>query len=188
MLHRPHDGSPGTSKKSPRNSKFDAVSAVPVSSVCNLEETSCHIDCATPTNNANMTYNSCVSRPSLDLRQQDEASVSPSCPLPAVPTVAAKMSQSPATRTLANVPLHRRSSDSDLSVTPKGELCLQAKNEINSPVYAEITLRFLYTTIKTIIEVFFFISIFIFIGSIREIIIRICIFNIFIMGFSFPND
>ncbi|XP_071574192.1 C2 domain-containing protein 5 isoform X2 [Temnothorax nylanderi] len=52
--------------------------------------------------------------------QQDEASTSPSCPLPTVPTVAAKMSQSPATRTLANVPLHRRSSDSDLSVTPKG--------------------------------------------------------------------
>lgn len=52
--------------------------------------------------------------------QQDETSVSPSCPLPAVPTMAPKMSQSPATRTLANVPLHRRSSDSDLSVTPKG--------------------------------------------------------------------
>ncbi|XP_077280598.1 C2 domain-containing protein 5 isoform X3 [Temnothorax americanus] len=52
--------------------------------------------------------------------QQDEASTSPSCPLPTVPTVAAKMSQSPATRTLANVPPHRRSSDSDLSVTPKG--------------------------------------------------------------------
>ncbi|XP_020286342.1 C2 domain-containing protein 5 isoform X2 [Pseudomyrmex gracilis] len=52
--------------------------------------------------------------------QQDEASASPSCPLPAVPSVAAKMSQSPATRTLASIPLHRRSSDSDLSVTPKG--------------------------------------------------------------------
>lgn len=128
-LHRPLDGSPGTSEKSPRNGHGKS-NAVPVTSVCNLEKTSCHIDCATPTNNANMTYNSRVSRPSPDLRQQDEASVSPSCPLPAVPTVAAKMSQSPATRTLANMPLHRRSSDSDLSVTPKGELCLQAKNEI----------------------------------------------------------
>ncbi|XP_011149012.1 C2 domain-containing protein 5 isoform X1 [Harpegnathos saltator] len=54
--------------------------------------------------------------------QQDEAasSVSPSYPLPTVPSVAAKVSQSPANRTLANVPLHRRSSDSDLSITPKG--------------------------------------------------------------------
>ncbi|XP_071639283.1 C2 domain-containing protein 5 isoform X1 [Temnothorax longispinosus] len=104
------------SPKSDRG-KPDAVS---VSSVCNLGKTSCHIDCAMPTNNANMTYNSRVSRPSPDLRQQDEASTSPSCPLPTVPTVATKMSQSPATRTLANVPPHRRSSDSDLSVTPKG--------------------------------------------------------------------
>ncbi|KYN37705.1 hypothetical protein ALC56_07904 [Trachymyrmex septentrionalis] len=89
------------------------------SSVPETQKT-CHIDCAMPTNNANMTYNSRVSHPSPDLRQQDETSVSPSCPLPAVPTMAPKMSQSPATRTLANVPLHRRSSDSDLSVTPKG--------------------------------------------------------------------
>ncbi|XP_018309630.1 uncharacterized protein [Mycetomoellerius zeteki] len=121
-FHRPHDGSSGTSGKSPRSGrrKFDAVSAMSVSCACNLEKTSCHIDCAMPTNNANMTYNSRVSHPSPDLRQQDETSVSPSCPLPAVPTMAPKMSQSPATRTLANVPLHRRSSDSDLSVTPKG--------------------------------------------------------------------
>jgi len=134
-FHRPHDGSSKTSGKLPRSGrgKPDAVPAISISSVCNLEKTSCHIDCAMPTNNANMTYNSRVSRPSPDLRQQDETSVSPSCPLPTVPTVAAKMSQSPATRTLANVPLHRRSSDSDLSVTPKGiEIFLQAKNEINS--------------------------------------------------------
>ncbi|XP_014469690.1 PREDICTED: C2 domain-containing protein 5 isoform X2 [Dinoponera quadriceps] len=55
--------------------------------------------------------------------QQDQeaaSSISPSYPLPAVPSVAAKVSQSPASRTLASVPLHRRSSDSDLSVTPKG--------------------------------------------------------------------
>ncbi|EFN78199.1 C2 domain-containing protein 5 isoform X2 [Harpegnathos saltator] len=92
------------------------------SSVCNLGGTLCHIDRTKPTNTANMTHNSCVSRPSPDLRQQDEAasSVSPSYPLPTVPSVAAKVSQSPANRTLANVPLHRRSSDSDLSITPKG--------------------------------------------------------------------
>ncbi|KYM79698.1 hypothetical protein ALC53_09869 [Atta colombica] len=122
IFHRPHDGSSGTSGKSLRNGrrKPDAISAVSVSCICNLEKTSCHIDCAMPTNNANITYNSRVSHPSPDLRQQDETSVSPSCPLPAVATMAPKMSQSPATRTLANVPLHRRSSDSDLSVTPKG--------------------------------------------------------------------
>jgi len=92
------------------------------SSVCNLEKTSSHIDCIKlSTNTANMTYNSCVSRPFPNLRQQDEASISPSYPLPAVSSMAVKMSQSPATRTLANVPLHRRSSDSDLSVTPKGK-------------------------------------------------------------------
>ncbi|XP_011068416.1 PREDICTED: C2 domain-containing protein 5 isoform X2 [Acromyrmex echinatior] len=118
-FHRPHDGSSGTSPRNGRR-KPDAVSTVSVSCTCNLEKTSRHIDCAMPTNNANITYNSRVSHPSPDLRQQDETSVSPSCPLPAVPTMAPKMSQSPATRTLANVPLHRRSSDSDLSVTPKG--------------------------------------------------------------------
>ncbi|XP_020286341.1 C2 domain-containing protein 5 isoform X1 [Pseudomyrmex gracilis] len=100
---------------------YDAtkVATCKCNSVCNLETASCHIDCTKPTNIANMTY-TCVSRPSPDHRQQDEASASPSCPLPAVPSVAAKMSQSPATRTLASIPLHRRSSDSDLSVTPKG--------------------------------------------------------------------
>ncbi|EZA55949.1 hypothetical protein X777_03634 [Ooceraea biroi] len=150
-IDRPSDGgSPRSSRSSPKSNccKSDAVSAVCISkpsvdtnrptcpcphvtsgvvavrkcsSVCNLEEASCHIDCTKlSTNTANITYNSCVSRPSPDLRQQDEGSVSPSCPLPAVSSMAVKMSQSPATRTLANVPLHRRSSDSDLSVTPKG--------------------------------------------------------------------
>lgn len=91
------------------------------STIYNLKKASCHIDHTKPTNTANITHNSCVSRPSPDLRQQDEASISPSYPLPAVSSMTVKMSQSPATRTLANVPLHRRSSDSDLSVTPKGE-------------------------------------------------------------------
>lgn len=134
LVHRPHDGLSETSGKSPRSGKPDTVSA---DSVCNLGETSRHIDCAMPTNNANMTYNSRVSRPSPDLRQQDEVSVSPSCPLPAVPTVAAKMSQSPATRTLANVPLHRRSSDSDLSVTPKGELFHQTNSHENYTIIVD---------------------------------------------------
>lgn len=120
-FHRPLDGSfDGTSGKPPRSGRGEPDTSV--SSVSNLGEASCHIDCAMPTNNANMTYNSRVSRPSPDLRQQDETSVSPPYPLPAVPTATMKISQSPATKTLASVPLHRRSSDSDLSVTPKGEL------------------------------------------------------------------
>lgn len=73
------------------------------------------------TNTANMTYNSCVSPPSSDHRQQDEASLSPSYPLPAVSPVVSKVCQLPATKTQPTASLHRRSSDSDLSVTPKGE-------------------------------------------------------------------
>lgn len=118
-------------------SKSGTVSAASVngatrkrpSTIYNLKKASCHIDNTKPTNTANITHNSCVSRPSPDLRQQDEASVSPSCPLPAVSSMTVKMSQSPATRTLANVPLHRRSSDSDLSVTPKGEFFLPPSEE-----------------------------------------------------------
>lgn len=119
------------------HSKSDTVFAASVdsgtrkhpSTIYNLKKASCHIDHTKPTNTANNTHNSCVSRPSPDLRQQDEASISPSCPLPAVSSMTVKISQSPATKTLANVPLHRRSSDSDLSVTPKGEFFLQVKNK-----------------------------------------------------------
>lgn len=100
------------------------VVAIRRCSSCNLlSEALCHIDRTKPTNTANMTHHdSCVPRPSPDLRQQDEApsSVSPSYPLPVVSSPTVRVSQSPATRALANVPLHRRSSDSDLSVTPKG--------------------------------------------------------------------
>ncbi|XP_012536036.2 C2 domain-containing protein 5 [Monomorium pharaonis] len=137
---RPHDGPSNTAgKASPRGTRGgeldDAAPAISVSGVCNLGETShYHIDCTVPTNNANMTYNSRVSRPSPDLRQQDEASISPSCPLPTVPTMAAKMSQSPATKTLASVPLHRRSSDSDLSVTPKGNSLGSSEKSITGPL------------------------------------------------------
>lgn len=125
----------GISRKLPKSSygKSDTVSAVSINggtrkyTICNLKKASCHIDRTKPTNTANITHNSCVSRPSPDLRQQDEASISPSCPLPATTSMTAKMSQSPATRTLANIPLHRRSSDSDLSVTPKGESFIPSK-------------------------------------------------------------
>ena len=74
------------------------------------------------TNTANMTYNSCVSPPSSDHRQQDEASLSPSYPLPAVSPVVSKVCQLSSTKAQPTASLHRRSSDSDLSVTPKGEL------------------------------------------------------------------
>ncbi|KAK9294842.1 hypothetical protein QLX08_010657 [Tetragonisca angustula] len=72
------------------------------------------------TNTANMTYNSCVSPPSSDHRQQDEASLSPSYPLPAVSPVVSKVCQLSSTKAQPTASLHRRSSDSDLSVTPKG--------------------------------------------------------------------
>ncbi|KAI4485363.1 hypothetical protein M0804_006868 [Polistes exclamans] len=52
---------------------------------------------------------------------QEEASFSPSYPLPSVPSsTTAKTLHSPATKTHNIIPLHRRSSDSDLSITPKG--------------------------------------------------------------------
>lgn len=115
--------------KSSHSKSIDGGTRKHPSTIYNLKKASCHIDHTKPTNTANITHNSCVSRPSPDLRQQDEASISPSHPLPAVSSMTVKMSQSPATRTIANVPLHRRSSDSDLSVTPKGEFFLQVKNK-----------------------------------------------------------
>ncbi|CAL7940056.1 unnamed protein product [Xylocopa violacea] len=89
-------------------------------SICNIRETSDHDESTNDTNTANITYNSCVSRPSLDHRQQDEASLSPSYPLPAVSPMVSKVCQLPMTKAQPTVSLHRRSSDSDLSVTPKG--------------------------------------------------------------------
>lgn len=76
------------------------------------------------TNTANITCNSCVSPPSLNHRQQDEASLSPSYPLPAVPPMVSKVCQLPTTKAQATASLHRRSSDSDLSITPKGKLII----------------------------------------------------------------
>ncbi|XP_015437030.1 PREDICTED: C2 domain-containing protein 5 [Dufourea novaeangliae] len=52
--------------------------------------------------------------------QQDEASLSPTCPLPAVSSMVSKVCQVPTTKAQPAVSLHRRSSDSDLSITPKG--------------------------------------------------------------------
>ncbi|KAG7189108.1 hypothetical protein KM043_008683 [Ampulex compressa] len=95
------------------------------------------LDGAASTNTVGVTYKACVSRPSPHRRQQDESSLSSSYQLPTVSATTAatttattittttatttgatttKVSQSPATK----APLHRRSSDSDLSVTPKG--------------------------------------------------------------------
>ncbi|XP_076290248.1 C2 domain-containing protein 5 isoform X1 [Lasioglossum baleicum] len=89
-------------------------------SICNISEVSDNDEFTNITNTANITDNSCVSRPSPDHRQQDEASVSPPCPLPAVPSMVSKVCQVPTTKAQPAVSLHRRSSDSDLSITPKG--------------------------------------------------------------------
>ncbi|XP_050580913.1 uncharacterized protein LOC126917734 isoform X2 [Bombus affinis] len=89
-------------------------------SICNIREALDQDELTNITNTANMTYNSCVSPPSLDHRQQDEASLSPSYPLPAVPPMVSKVCQLPTTKAQPTAPLHRRSSDSDLSITPKG--------------------------------------------------------------------
>lgn len=91
-------------------------------SICNIRKALDQDELTNITNTANMTYNSCVSPPSLDHRQQDEASLSPSYPLPAVPPMVSKVCQLPTTKAQPTAPLHRRSSDSDLSITPKGEL------------------------------------------------------------------
>ncbi|XP_024224160.1 uncharacterized protein LOC100749718 isoform X2 [Bombus impatiens] len=89
-------------------------------SICNIRKALDQDELTNITNTANMTYNSCVSPPSLDHRQQDEASLSPSYPLPAVPPMVSKVCQLPTTKAQPTAPLHRRSSDSDLSITPKG--------------------------------------------------------------------
>lgn len=86
-------------------------------SICNIEDVSSHNESTNITN----TANSCVSYPSPNHRQQDEASLSPSYPLPAVPSMVSKVCQLPTTKAQPTVSLHRRSSDSDLSITPKGE-------------------------------------------------------------------
>ncbi|XP_078046490.1 uncharacterized protein LOC144474946 isoform X1 [Augochlora pura] len=89
-------------------------------SICNINEISNNNEFTNITNTANITDHSCVSRPSPDHRQQDEASISPPCPLPAVPSMVSKVCQVPTTKAQPAVSLHRRSSDSDLSITPKG--------------------------------------------------------------------
>lgn len=71
------------------------------------------------TNTANDIDNVCVPCPPLTARQQEEQSASPVHPAPGYPaSMGTKVTNSPAPKT----PLHRRSSDSDLSITPKGKL------------------------------------------------------------------
>ncbi|XP_024947797.1 uncharacterized protein LOC107274679 isoform X2 [Cephus cinctus] len=73
------------------------------------------------TNAANHTDNLCVPCLPPFPRQPDEVSSSPANPLSAIPSaVVTKLSNSPVTKTNMAVPMHRRSSDSDLSITPKG--------------------------------------------------------------------
>lgn len=91
-------------------------------SICNIREMLDHDELTNSTNTANITYNSCVSRPSSDHRQQDEAPPSPSYPILAVPPMVSKVCQLPASKAQPTASLHRRSSDSDLSITPKGEI------------------------------------------------------------------
>lgn len=88
-------------------------------SICNIREI-LDQELTNITNTANITCNSYVSPPSPNHRQQDEASLSPSYPLPAVPPMVSKVCQLPTTKAQPTASLHRRSSDSDLSVTPKG--------------------------------------------------------------------
>lgn len=90
-------------------------------SICNIREI-LDQELTNITNTANITCNSYVSPPSPNHRQQDEASLSPSYPLPAVPPMVSKVCQLPTTKAQPTASLHRRSSDSDLSVTPKGKL------------------------------------------------------------------
>lgn len=90
-------------------------------SICNIKEI-LDQELTNITNTANITCNSYVSPPSPNHRQQDEASLSPSYPLPAVPPMVSKVCQLPTTKAQPTASLHRRSSDSDLSVTPKGKL------------------------------------------------------------------
>ncbi|XP_053999137.1 uncharacterized protein LOC128887353 isoform X1 [Hylaeus anthracinus] len=112
---RPRDTNPSISSTSIDPAVYKSHS------ICNIiREVSNDDEFTNITNTANITYNSCVSRPSPDHRQQDEASLSPSYPLPAVPSVVSKVSQIPTTKAQPTASLHRRSSDSDLSITPKG--------------------------------------------------------------------
>ncbi|XP_044009971.1 uncharacterized protein LOC122853535 [Aphidius gifuensis] len=69
------------------------------------------------TNNANNTDDMCVPCPLIIPRQQEEVSATP--PTQVLPgSVGTKLPNSPGIKHA--IPLHRRSSDSDLSITPKG--------------------------------------------------------------------
>lgn len=79
------------------------------------------VECAEPFNTTNLTDNLCVSRPPSPRQPEDIANSARSSPPPlqATPT-ATKHVRSASVRTGPVVQIHRRSSDSDLSVTTKG--------------------------------------------------------------------
>lgn len=109
-------------------SKLEIVSVVRKShSECNLREAQQERDGAVEiinnTNTANITDNSCVPCYPDPHRQQQPEVVTDATPSPATPTpanLANKISKSPVPKPNSAVPIHRRSSDSDLSITPKG--------------------------------------------------------------------
>lgn len=74
----------------------------------------------TKNTNAAVTDNMCVSYSPPPLRQQDENSTSP-VHANINNSLMGKSSQSNNAKANPTIPLHRRSSDSDLSITPKGE-------------------------------------------------------------------
>lgn len=96
----------------------------------NLREVQEGVGKTNNTNTANTTDNSCVPCYPDPRRQQPEAVPPTSSPaLPTTPTPAGlannKISKSPAIKANSAVPIHRRSSDSDLSITPKGRYHLK---------------------------------------------------------------
>ncbi|XP_048513656.1 uncharacterized protein LOC105693991 isoform X2 [Athalia rosae] len=107
--------------------KLTIVSVVRKShSECNLREVQDDVNITNSTNTANKTDNSCVPCYPDPPRHQTEGGALPATPSPAPPTtpqppgLATKMSKSPVSKANTAVPIHRRSSDSDLSITPKG--------------------------------------------------------------------
>ncbi|XP_046602005.1 uncharacterized protein LOC107220856 isoform X1 [Neodiprion lecontei] len=107
--------------------KLTIVSVVRKShSECNLRDAQEGVGTTNNTNNANTTDNSCVPCYPDPRRQQPDVAPPPGNPSPAPPStptpagVSNKISKSPVIKANSAVPIHRRSSDSDLSITPKG--------------------------------------------------------------------
>ncbi|XP_046752356.1 uncharacterized protein LOC124415097 isoform X2 [Diprion similis] len=107
--------------------KLTIVSVVRKShSECNLREAQEGVGITNNTNTANTTDNSCVPCYPDPRRQQPDVAPPPGNPSPAPPSTPTpagagnRISKSPVTKANSAVPIHRRSSDSDLSITPKG--------------------------------------------------------------------